>query len=102
MASRQLPAQPPSPDAPARDKITVLLDAALIERVRAAAWYLRVTISEIAAPALERELARLERQHGPFPERGGPVKTGRPMKKPKRRPNESGRASRAMGPLTAT
>lgn len=81
---RRQPPQPPAPaETPDRDKLTILLDAELIERVRTAAWYLRVTLSEIAAPALVRELTRLEKQHGPFPPRGGKVKTGRPMKKPR-------------------
>lgn len=71
---------------PARDKLTVLLDAETIEHIRNAAWQLRRTISELAGPALERELARLQREHNhgkPFPRRAGPVKTGRPLKAPR-------------------
>lgn len=87
MLRREMAASRRPPDEPTgrtRDKLTVLVTPGLADRVRDAAWFLRLTVSEIAGVAIERELTRLERQHGqgkPFPRRGGPVKTGRPLKR---------------------
>ncbi len=67
--------------APAVQRFTINLPAALIDRARDAVYHSPgLTLAALAAAALNREIDRLERQHGqPFPARPGPLRTGRPV-----------------------
>jgi hypothetical protein len=61
------------------------LPVAVLERARDAVVFLSplgLTMSGLVSQALQRELARLEKQHNrgrPFPKRTAAVRTGRPM-----------------------
>lgn len=62
-------------------KITVFLAQPLLDRARAAVAHLApegLTLSRLVRDALERELARLEKRHGPFPPAKRPLRRGRP------------------------
>lgn len=62
-------------------KVTVSLDAALVAELRAAVAALPRTYSlaGVVAEAVRRELARLAKQHGPFPPGPGRLRPGRPV-----------------------
>ncbi|MBX9580840.1 MAG: hypothetical protein K2X87_11080, partial [Gemmataceae bacterium] len=81
------PAHTPPPDAAPRGrsgraKLTVHLDAALVERVKNAAyWNPRLTIARIAAEGIQAALDRVERENGgPYPQRESELVGGRPIK----------------------
>lgn len=43
-----------------------------------ACWHLRLTLRQFVASAIEHELSRLAKEHGPIPRRGGaPLPRGR-------------------------
>jgi hypothetical protein len=47
-------------------------------RMNDACWHLRLTLRQFVAAAIEHELARLEKEHGAIPRRGGaPLPRGR-------------------------
>jgi hypothetical protein len=87
------PADSPSTFGPGRDRgpaaetarRTFELPVGLIEQVRDAAWALsgpphQLTLNQLAADGLRREIRRLEREHNdglPFPPRSGALRPGR-------------------------
>jgi hypothetical protein len=78
-------ASAPSP----REKITFALPQDLVEACRDAADFLsgppvRLTLAALVERALRREVDRLQREHRhgeAFPPRGGPLRTGRPLRR---------------------
>jgi hypothetical protein len=72
-----------------REKITFSLPQDLVEACRDAADFLsgppvRMTLASLVERALRREIERLRREHHhgeAFPPRGGPLRTGRPMRR---------------------
>jgi hypothetical protein len=72
-----------------REKITFALPQDLVEACRDAADFLsgppvRMTLAALVERALRREVERLRREHHhgeDFPPRGGPLRTGRPMRR---------------------
>jgi hypothetical protein len=87
---------PPKPDAAATkqveppaaedkepvDRITVSLQASVVERARTCVfWSPGETMATLVAAALETEVTRREKQRGePFPPRKGRIRTGRPIR----------------------
>jgi hypothetical protein len=73
----------------AREKITFALPQDLVEACRDAADFLsgppvRMTLAALVERALRREIERLRREHHhgeAFPPRGGPLRTGRPLRR---------------------
>jgi hypothetical protein len=63
-------------------RLTLVLPAPLVERVRNAAfWTPGETLAGIGARAVLAELAKIERANGgPFPERTLPMRKGRPAR----------------------
>jgi len=72
-----------------REKITFALPHDLVEACRDAADFLsgppvRMTLAALVERALRREVERLRREHHhgeDFPPRGGPLRTGRPLRR---------------------
>jgi hypothetical protein len=69
-----------------RERITLLLDAELIDRLRNAVyWSDGLTLAGLVAASFERTLDQMERTRGAsFPKRKGELPTGRPRSKEKR------------------
>jgi hypothetical protein len=65
-----------------RAQFSVQIDAALVEKVRDAAfWTPGLTMADIVEDGVRRALVALEKKNGgPFPPRKGKVRTGRPVK----------------------
>lgn len=65
-----------------KDRLTIQLPAALIERAKNAVyWTPGLTLAKLSEKALEQTLESLEKQHkGPFPIRTEELKGGRPIK----------------------
>ena len=85
-ATANADAPPPAP-APIshpkrRQKLTVHLDGALVERVKNAAyWNPRLTIARIAEQGIRAALEKVEKENGgPYPERESELVGGRPIK----------------------
>lgn len=70
-----------SPDQ-TRQKLTVHLDGAVVNRVKNAAyWNPRLTIASIAERGIRLALKEVERENGgPYPQRDGALVGGRPIK----------------------
>lgn len=76
-----------SPARPTKSRVTVGVDAALVERARNAVWQLagppeHLTMATLVEQAIRREVERLERKHHdgtPFPERAAELRVGRPL-----------------------
>lgn len=69
-----------SPPRVSKEKVTVLVENDLLERVRNAAWWQRKTLASLAEEGLRLVVERMERQHGgPFDQRTEDLKTGRPQ-----------------------
>lgn len=66
---------------PRKSSFTVHLREELIERVKNAVyWTPGLTLSGLTEAMLEQAMAELERKNGgPFPQRGGNLKPGRPV-----------------------
>ncbi len=66
-----------------RQRLTIFLPAALIDRLRNAVyWTEQRTMAQIIAEAVEDAVAALERANGgPFPARLAPLKPGRPRRR---------------------
>src|SRR3954447_1718873 len=63
-----------------KEKITVLVSADLVERLRNAAWAKRKTLAALAEDGTRYVVEKLERQNGgPFPPREEPLPAGRPQ-----------------------
>lgn len=72
-------AQEPT-QAPATEKITTPFPADLIERVRNAAYWERLTLTSIIVQAVTEAVARMEQDRGEsYPPRKGELKGGRPI-----------------------
>ncbi|HXO42264.1 MAG TPA: hypothetical protein VN999_12490 [Thermoanaerobaculia bacterium] len=71
-----------APPPPAAWRLTFHLPAAVLERAKNAVYHTPgLTLAALAVTALTRELDRLEEQRGePFPQRNGPLRTGRPIR----------------------
>jgi hypothetical protein len=80
--TRTVPATPEARSAPATERFTTSLAATLVERLRTAVFHTPgLTLSGLAAEALEREIERLEAERGePFPAGRGRLRTGRPVR----------------------
>ena len=64
---------------PVKGKVTVVVPADLLERLRNAAWWKRKTLATLAEDGIRQVVERLERQNGgPFKPREDKLKTGRP------------------------
>jgi hypothetical protein len=65
-----------------RQKLTVHLDADVVNRVKNAAyWDPRLTIAKIAERGIRLALKEVEKEHGgPYPQRTGELIGGRPIK----------------------
>jgi hypothetical protein len=64
----------------AKIRFTVSIEKELVEKVRNAAYWLPgYTIGKIVSEGLEKELKKLEEEHGPFQQRKGEVPRGRPL-----------------------
>jgi hypothetical protein len=72
----------PDPEPKGFGRLTLVLPAALVDRVRNAAfWTPGETLAGIGARAVLAELSKLERANGgPFPSRTQPVRKGRPAR----------------------
>lgn len=65
---------------PATEKITTPFPADLIERVRNAAYWERLTLTGIIVQAVAEAVARMEQERGEsYPPRKGELKGGRPI-----------------------
>jgi len=75
-------AAPVAPPPAATSRLSIHLPPAVLDRARDTVYHLPgFTLSGLVAAALTRELDRLEQQRGePFPARGGPLRTGRPIR----------------------
>ena len=62
------------PEKPKMVMFSCRIPAEMLERVRDAAWYLRIPVACIAQSALAVELEGLAKVRGPIPPRGGPVR----------------------------
>lgn len=76
--------QPVTAEEPARsaatEKITTPFPADLIERIRNAAYWERLTLTGIIVQAVAEAIARMEQERGePYPPRKGELKGGRPI-----------------------
>ncbi len=71
-----------TPERADRERITFLLDAELIERLRNAVyWSEGVTLASLVADSLTRTVDKMERNRGAsFPRRKAELPTGRPRK----------------------
>lgn len=67
---------------PRRAKVTVVLDGALVERIRNAAyWNPELTVASVAEMGIKIALERIEKEHGgAYPPRATRLKAGRPLK----------------------
>ena len=73
---RNLPAEGGS-----RARLTVLMRPDLIEKLKDAAYWSRLTVAEIVEQGVALSVARLEKANGePFPPRSAALKRGRPVK----------------------
>ncbi len=66
----------------ANPKLNVVVTKALLKRARDIVTHLEddgLTLSRLVRDALERELTRLEKKHGPIPKAKKAVRRGRPM-----------------------
>lgn len=75
-------AKSPKRPVPERERLTVVLDAALLEQIRDAAYYARRTLAGITEAGLRDQLKALERDFNggkPFPRREEELRTGRPV-----------------------
>jgi hypothetical protein len=62
-----------------KGKVTVVLSLDLLERLRNAAWWQRMTLAGLAEEGIRQVVERLERQHGgPFEPREEQLRAGRP------------------------
>jgi hypothetical protein len=68
--------------APRRAKVTVVLDGALVERIRNAAyWNPELSVAGVAEMGIKIALERIEKEHGgAYPPRSGKLRAGRPLK----------------------
>lgn len=67
------------PQEPPKEKISAMLPAAMVERVKDIAFWERVTVAALVEEGLNVVLAEKERKHGgPYEKRIGDLKTGRP------------------------
>jgi hypothetical protein len=79
-------AEPPKAPTPepvtGRQKLTVHLDADIVNRVKNAAyWNPRLTIAKIAERGIRLALREVEKENGgPYPQRDGDLVGGRPIK----------------------
>lgn len=75
-------AKKPRAAAPEKQRLTLLLDVELIERLRNAVyWTSGLTLAAFVAESLTASLDELETERGePFPKRRGELPTGRPRK----------------------
>lgn len=82
--SARLPKEPAAVAAkvPRRAKVTVVLDGALVERIRNAAyWNPELTVASVAEMGIKIALERIEKEHGgAYPPRATRLKAGRPLK----------------------
>lgn len=88
--SKPIPPPTPKPDPPAfkpeplagRHKLTVHLDADVVNRVKNAAyWNPRLTIARIAERGIRLALREVEKENGgAYPQRDGDLVGGRPIK----------------------
>lgn len=65
-----------------KGNITVSLDKELVEQIKASAYWLRMTVSEIAEAGIRKEVKRLQRAENkgkPFDVKNIKLKTGRPQ-----------------------
>ena len=71
-----------SPAAPAKRRLSVVIDGDVVERARNAVyWSPELTLASLTQEALIAALNELERVRGePFPAREAHLKAGRPMK----------------------
>ena len=76
---RKAPAPLPEPEAP-KGKVTVVLPLDLIERLRNAVYWKRMTLAALAENGIEQVVAGLEKENGgPFEARENELKAGRPL-----------------------
>jgi hypothetical protein len=79
-----VPSEPPPPPTPpeGRQKLTVHLEADVVNRVKNAAyWNPRLTIARIAERGIRLALREVEKDHGgAYPQREGELVGGRPIK----------------------
>lgn len=80
--SREPPYSSPSEPVSGRQKLTVHLDADIVNRVKNAAyWNPRLTIARIAERGIRLALREVEKEHGgAYPQRDGDLVGGRPIK----------------------
>ncbi len=77
----------PARPRPAKGRVTVSVDAGVLDRARNAVWQLagppeHLTMATLVEQAIRREVERLERKHNdgaPFPERSAQLRVGRPL-----------------------
>ncbi len=76
------PRQPePEPEPARRERLTVQLDADLIEKARDACYWERITLAGLVEEGLRSAITKLERARGEeFTPRSSPIKRGRPFK----------------------
>ncbi len=82
-AAKPEAARTPEAQEPGRkERMTVLVPAALLSRARDAVfWSPGLTMAALVEQAVEREIERLEKKRGePFPKRKSAIRTGRPIK----------------------
>jgi len=72
--------EPPPVEKPATEKITTPFPVDLIERVRNAAYWDRLTLTGIIVQALTDAMNRMEKERGePYPPRTSELRGGRPV-----------------------
>ena len=73
-------AHPASPNPQRKQRVTITLPSALLERLRNAVyWTGHSTLAHLIADSLDEAVTEMEQQHGgPFPARLSPLKRGRP------------------------
>jgi hypothetical protein len=63
-------------------RVSVWFTTEAAERLRDAAWWTRISVTDLAEEAINEKVAKLERKHGAFKRRQGEIKTGRRPKVP--------------------
>lgn len=83
------PAEEATEQEPPKEKISAMLPAAMVERLKDVAFWERLTVATLVEEGLEMVLEERERKHGgPYEKRVGELKTGRPVGIAKPRPQK--------------
>ena len=75
-------AKPKEPAGRRKVRVSVWFSPEAAERLRDAAWWTRISVTDLAEQAINEKVARLERKLGTLKRRQGEIKSGRRTKAP--------------------